>query len=85
MRFTIVSIIIFIDKTQITQYYENQSLWLIYITIDNLNQVIKRNQIRFDFVLIKLISIVKIEKKYLFYLIVQIYHWTIKKFFKRMF
>ena len=76
MKITIVSIIIIIDKTQMTQHHENQNLWSMYMTIDNLNRITKRNQIRFDFVLINLISIVKIEKKHKVHLIAKIYHWA---------
>ena len=35
----------------------------MYMTIDNLNRTTKRNQNRFNLILMNLISIVKIEKK----------------------
>ena len=82
---TIVSILLTIDKTQMTQHHEDLNLWSVYMIIDNLDRTTRRSQFRFSLVLVDLILIVKIEKKHKKYLQAKIYHWAMKIIFKRVF
>ena len=47
------------DKILIIVYRKNQNLWSMYITIENLNCAIRKNQIRFNLILLNLISIIE--------------------------
>ena len=80
---TIVSLILVIDKTQISLHHDDVAMWSLYVTIDNLNNQCRRNQTRSNFVLLDEISIVKTDKDDSTRLKFQIYHQTMRLIFKR--
>jgi hypothetical protein len=58
----IISLLIVTNKTMLTQHHDDTTTWFVYLTIENLNREIRRNQTRFDNMFIEFIFIVKINE-----------------------
>ncbi len=54
----IISLLIFIDKTVLTEHWSNLSAWFIYLTIENLNRCTRHAQKRSRLILLKFLLIV---------------------------
>jgi len=54
----IISLLIFIDKTVLTEHQSNLSAWFIYLTIENLNRCTRHAQKRLKLILLKFLFIV---------------------------
>ena len=53
-----ISLLIFIDKTVLTEHWSNLSAWFIYLTIENLNWCIRHAQKWLKLILLKFLLIV---------------------------
>ena len=73
----------FFDK--ITQHHGDQSLWPVYMTIENLDRSTRRNQKRPSLFLVGLIPIVKTGKKQDKHLQAEVHHTAMEQIFKREF
>jgi hypothetical protein len=56
-KMTIVSFLITSDKTMLSQHQNDQVTWFMYLTINNLNRDLRRNQTRSNNLLLKFIFI----------------------------
>jgi len=54
----VISLLIFIDKTVLTEHQSNLSAWFIYLTIENLNWCTRHAQKRLRLILLKFLFIV---------------------------
>ena len=52
----LVLLLISTDKTMLTQHQSDISVWLIYLTIENLNQHTRQNQSKFELILLDFLS-----------------------------
>jgi hypothetical protein len=53
----IVSFLIILNKTMLSQHQNDRAIWFVYLTINNLNRDLRRNQTRSNNLLLKFISI----------------------------
>ena len=78
-------ICLWIDETTLTTICEKQKLWSIYINIDNLNEVIRKQRKRFNVLFLNLISIFKKANNSKDFLRNEFYHESMKIMLKRKF
>ena len=81
---TIISLLLETDKTLLIMLHDDQSVWLIYLIIENLDTAIQHSQLKSNTVLLSFISISE-KKKENFKLQSAIWHETMKQVLLCMF
>lgn len=80
---TVVPLLLATDKTMLTDHHCNLSIWLVYLTIGNLNLQACRSQTQPSIVLLDLIPVAKLGKEHHCNLKSTIYHRAMEKILQR--
>ena len=81
----VMFICLWIDETTLTTICEKQKLWSIYINIDNLNEIIRKQRERLNVLFLSLISIFKEANNSKDFVRNEFYHESMKIMLKRKF